>query len=116
MSTGYSLAERLGSLLWDLNWQLTVLVLAVWLVSLCCKRLSAGFRYLLWCVVLLRLCFPVNLQLPIGMSGHVEQVAEVSVTNVFKEPVDPVETTPEPVVRQVVEKVGAKPVVTAPVA
>ncbi|MBM4152322.1 MAG: M56 family metallopeptidase, partial [Kiritimatiellaceae bacterium] len=88
MSTLIAFADRAGHVIWSLSWQLAVLVFLVWLVSLFCKNQSPGFRYLLWCVVLVRLCFPVDLSLPIpiAVGGHVEKAAEVSIAAVFIEP------------------------------
>ncbi len=37
------------------------------LAALLGRRASPTFRYALWCVVLVRLCFPFSLSLPIGL-------------------------------------------------
>lgn len=61
--------------LWAVSWQVSVLIALVYLVSLLSRKASPTFRYWLWCIVLLRLCMPMNLMLPIGAEHHLRQFA-----------------------------------------
>jgi len=76
MNALYGVADQWLRTLWALSWQITVLVGLVWVASLLCRRASANFRYLLWCIVLVRLCLPMNLALPLGIGDDVRQAAE----------------------------------------
>ncbi len=72
------LAGQLTTWLWSISWHIAVLVGLVGAVSLLCRRSPANFRYGLWCIVLLRLCLPVNLATPWGMGDRVQHVFELS--------------------------------------
>lgn len=60
--------NRIPPLLWAISWQTTVLVALIAVVAFFARRASASFRYALWCIVLIRLCLPVSLSLPMGMA------------------------------------------------
>ena len=59
--------------LWDLSWQIAILVGVIGLISRLSWKASPNFRYWLWCIVLFRLCIPVELTLPIGIKGEIRQ-------------------------------------------
>jgi beta-lactamase regulating signal transducer with metallopeptidase domain len=50
--------------LWQASVQIAVLVLLVGIASYMLRRSSPVVRYLLWCIVLVRLCVPMGLTLP----------------------------------------------------
>ena len=66
------MTESLFHLLWTTIWQSTLLAAMVFaVVALLGNRLHARFRYLLWCVVLLRLAVPMQPAVSWGIfSGH----------------------------------------------
>ena len=57
-------ADVLSENLMSVSLQVSILIAIIWLVSLLAKRASSEFRYLLWCIVLVRLCIPVGFNLP----------------------------------------------------
>ena len=59
-----TLTEQLLGNLWQVSIQVSILIAIIWLVSLLAKRASSEFRYLLWCILLVRLCIPVGFNLP----------------------------------------------------
>lgn len=78
MNTFVNLSDWWFRSFWALSWQITVLAAMVWLVSLAFRRASPSFRYGLWCIVLIRLCVPVSIALPVGVSGDVRRAVETS--------------------------------------
>ncbi|MCX5772041.1 MAG: M56 family metallopeptidase, partial [Candidatus Hydrogenedentes bacterium] len=92
-------AEWWTRTLWVLSWQIGVLVGVVWLASLASRRASPNFRYWLWCIVLVRLCVPVSLALPAGISGDVRHALETSAPAVLlatqRAVMSPVPASPE---------------------
>ena len=58
------------SALWDVSVQACLLILVIALVASACRRTSPGFRYALWCVVLVRLCLPFGLSTPLGVEDR----------------------------------------------
>ena len=71
MKSADAVLQGLYAHLAEASWQITILVALVLLVSLFARKASPTFRYALWCVVLLRLCIPSGVTLPLGMSGNV---------------------------------------------
>ena len=63
--------------LWALSWQFSLLVSAVFIFSLLVSKASAGFRYWLWCIALLRLCLPLGWLAPPQMGIAVPDPPEV---------------------------------------
>ena len=59
--------EQLVQHLWAVSWQVSILIGLIWIVDKLAFRASSIFRYLLWCIVLVRLCIPVNLTLPVDI-------------------------------------------------
>ncbi len=49
-----------------MSWQIAVLVVAVFTVSLLARKASPRFRYLLWALILLKLCLPPSLAFVTG--------------------------------------------------
>ncbi|MCC6699438.1 MAG: tetratricopeptide repeat protein [Candidatus Hydrogenedentes bacterium] len=87
-----SVADAWGHTLWQLSWQIVVLSAFIWLVSLLCRRLPANFQYWLWCIVLLRLCVPIQYSIPTGITDDVRQTAELCLLSVLDPP--PAEPVP----------------------
>ena len=59
-----SMFSAIGHTLWAVSWQIAVLIAFIGILSLFFRRAASSFRYFLWCIVLLRLCIPVKLELP----------------------------------------------------
>ena len=64
--------------LWSVSWQAAILIAIIWLIDRLSFRASSLFKYWLWCIVLLRLCIPVSIELPTGIidttvTGRIEQ-------------------------------------------
>jgi len=55
--------------LWAVSWQVSILIVIIGIISLFSLRLSSNFRYWLWCIVLFRLCIPVNLTFPVNIQS-----------------------------------------------
>ena len=66
MTVPGGLLDSVGRNLWAASEQAAVLVVLVWLVTLACRKAPPAVRYGLWCVVLVRLCLPISLSLPVG--------------------------------------------------
>jgi beta-lactamase regulating signal transducer with metallopeptidase domain len=69
--------------LWNVSWQVGVLVGFIWIVSLFARNTSPGFQYWLWCIVLLRLCVPVELSLSDGVRDQF-RLGLTTVTRIFE--------------------------------
>src|SRR5688572_12395146 len=61
-------ARTLAAHIWSATFQATILMIVVMLVSAACRRMSPAFRCWLYCIVLLRLCIPVEVILPVRAS------------------------------------------------
>ena len=59
------LAGQILESLLKVSFQVSILIAFIWIVSLLVKKASAEFRYLLWCIVLVRLCIPFEFNLPL---------------------------------------------------
>ena len=62
-----------GKILWAVSWQVSVLFLFILIVSLITRKSSSNFHYWLWCIILIRLCIPAELNLPIGIGNDVSE-------------------------------------------
>lgn len=76
MSPLYGFSEHLCRTFDTVSWQTTVLFGFVALVSLVFRRAPANFRYVLWCLVLLRLCIPAGFSLPVEIGADLRETAE----------------------------------------
>ncbi len=65
------IADTVSGVLVSLTWQICLLVALLWGVTTLCRKASASFRYGLWCIVLVRLCLPMELATPFGFAGTV---------------------------------------------
>ncbi|MFC1542052.1 M56 family metallopeptidase [Candidatus Latescibacterota bacterium] len=63
-------------MLWILSWQISMLTVIVWVISLFTRKTTPNFKYLLWCIIILRLCLPLNISVPIGVSNIFRTIAE----------------------------------------
>src|SRR5687767_13755815 len=68
MTSLSSLADSLAHTLIAVTQQVTVLAALLWLVALLARKAPPTLRYGLWCVVLVRLCVPVSLSVPFGLT------------------------------------------------
>lgn len=66
-----SLADHWIETLWAVSWQVALIAAFIGIVSLLARKASSRFRYCLWCIILVRLCLPVNLTLPFGAGEYV---------------------------------------------
>ncbi|MFC1574169.1 M56 family metallopeptidase, partial [Candidatus Latescibacterota bacterium] len=62
------------------SWQVTILIAIIWLVDRLSFRASPLFKYWLWCIVLVRLCIPVSIELPTGIDLSFFSLVEKNVT------------------------------------
>ncbi len=60
-----SVLSTIGRTLWAVSWQVAVLVAFIGILCLLFRKTSPSFRYVLWCVVLVRLMVPIQLKLPV---------------------------------------------------
>lgn len=49
------------------SWQVSILAVIIGIISLIARKVYSEFRYWLWCIVLIRLCIPIGLSLPVGI-------------------------------------------------
>ena len=61
------LSEQLTRHLWAVSWQVSILIGLIWIIDRLSFRASSLFRYMLWCIVLLRLCIPVSMTIPVSI-------------------------------------------------
>ena len=73
-----------GKILWAVSWQVSILFFFILLISIISRKSSSNFRYWLWCIILLRLCIPAELHLPIGIGNDLRRVV-LSLPSVFTE-------------------------------
>ena len=71
-------------MIWTLSWQVSIVCMIIWAVSLFVKGKSPTFHYYLWCIVLLRLLFPITIHSPTGTTpffrNEVDSKLEFTVT------------------------------------
>lgn len=72
-----SLFAAIGHTLWAVSWQIAVLIAFIGVLSLFFRKASSSFRYFLWCIVLVRLCIPMELKLPFGASDMVPPLNDI---------------------------------------
>ncbi len=89
MSALTNILSQSANTLWSVSWQVSVLAGLIWLVSLLSRKAPPNFRYWLWCIVLLRLCLPMNLTLPIGLEQHFRHFAERLALAFMERPMSP---------------------------
>ena len=89
MSALTNILAQSANTLWAVSWQVSVLIGLVWLVSLLSRKAPPNFRYWLWCIVLLRLCLPMNLTLPIGLEQHFRHFAKRFALVLMERPTPP---------------------------
>lgn len=79
-----TLGTHWGRTLWAVSWQVSIVIGFVWLLSLLSRKASPVFRYWLWCIVLLRLCLPIDLKAPLGVGHYFRSAAEVPLTGLVR--------------------------------
>ncbi len=89
MSALNTFTAQCAQTLWAVSWQVGILVGLIWVVSRFSRKASPKFRYLLWCIVLVRLCLPMNLTLPIGIGQYFRNPAERFASNIVEKPATP---------------------------
>ncbi|MFC1693716.1 hypothetical protein ACFL1R_09450, partial [Candidatus Latescibacterota bacterium] len=77
-----SLAGIVTRNLWVVSWQITILVGIVWIIDRLSRRTSSLFRYWLWCIVLIRLCIPVNLTLPVDFEEFIRHRLGIGIPDI----------------------------------
>lgn len=73
MDTIAGLLHSWGYTLWVISWQITIIFGFISLISIFCRKASSVFRYWLWCILLFRLCIPVELTIPMGFQNTIEK-------------------------------------------
>ncbi|MFC1574170.1 M56 family metallopeptidase [Candidatus Latescibacterota bacterium] len=73
--------------LWSVSWQVTILIAVIWLIDRLSFRASSLFKYWLWCIVLVRLCIPVSIELPTGIDTSFTERIEQNAPGLNKLPV-----------------------------
>ncbi len=67
-----NLPEQLALHLWAVSWQVSILIGLIWILDRLSFRASSLFRYMLWFIVLLRLCVPVSMTIPVSIENYFE--------------------------------------------
>lgn len=80
MSGIISLADRWAHILWVITWQVTLIVALLRIVSLLARKSPPAFHYWIWCIVLIRLCLPMNLSFPFSWGGFLNNGAQDSLS------------------------------------
>ena len=84
METLSSYTGLITSSLWSVSWQVTILAGIIWIVDRLSRRASSLFRYWLWCIVLLRLCVPVNVSLPENIGQFINSTIGINAPDINK--------------------------------
>jgi hypothetical protein len=63
-----SIVQLWGSWMWNMSWQLTILVAALLVLDRLLKHTSARLRHMLWLLVLARLLVPPDFAAPTGIA------------------------------------------------
>ena len=71
-------------MLWSLSWQVSILVVIIWFLSFLTRKSSPTFCYWLWCIILVRLCIPVNISNPFGLTYHIRIKVEENIQSFIK--------------------------------
>ena len=78
MSALNELSNYIAIHLWAISWQVSILIGVILIISLISRKVSSEFRYWLWCIVLIRLCIPLGLELPIGIELNLDRFFEIN--------------------------------------
>jgi beta-lactamase regulating signal transducer with metallopeptidase domain len=73
-----SLLAAIGHTLWAVSWRVTVLIAFIGILALFFRKSSSSFRYFLWCIVIVRLCIPLNLKLPFGSPNVISALNNIA--------------------------------------
>ena len=84
-------ADAAARNLWAVSWQFTILIAAIWLIDRLSFRASPLFKYWLWCIVLVRLCIPVSIELPTGIDLSFFSLVENNVTGIINRHIPAIE-------------------------
>ncbi len=74
MSLILRFADYWSSQIWPLTLQIAILVVLISIVGLLLRRAPAQYRYILWLIVLARLCVPIGFSSPMGLGQYPERV------------------------------------------
>ena len=85
MSALNELSNYIAHHLWAVSWQVTILVGIIWIVDRFSRKASSEFRYVLWCIILIRLCLPFGLTLPVGIELNLNRFFETNEQVIIKE-------------------------------
>jgi beta-lactamase regulating signal transducer with metallopeptidase domain len=69
-----SLLAAIGHTLWGISVQVSVLIAFIGILALFFRKSSSSFRYFLWCIVLVRLCIPLKLELPLPSWSYLQSL------------------------------------------
>jgi len=75
-----SLADRWAHILWVITWQVMLIIALIRIVSLLARKSPPAFHYWIWCIVLIRLCLPTNINLSFGWGGFLNSGARNSLS------------------------------------
>ena len=87
------MTDTLLTTLWTITWQSAILAAIVWgVIAIFGKRLRPQYRYLLWCVVLVRLMLPVLPTMPWMYPQIADDVAIFTATQwrILNAPMSPI--------------------------
>lgn len=73
------LAQFWTAQLWPTSLQIAIFIALVYAISICCRRLPAQYRYILWLLVLVRLAVPTTIQTPVGIGQYAERFFAASI-------------------------------------
>jgi len=86
--------ESIASHLWAVSWQVSILIALIWVSSLFGRKSSSNFRYWLWCIVIVRLCIPAGLTLPVSFDLNLKSAVVSHISTMTTEPSEPEKTPP----------------------
>jgi len=84
--------ESIASHLWAVSWQVSILIALIWISSLFGRKSSSNFRYWLWCIVIVRLCVPTGLTLPLHFDLHLKNAVVSQISTMTTEHSEPEKT------------------------
>ncbi|MCE5250500.1 M56 family metallopeptidase [bacterium] len=67
-----------------LSWQVSVLIMAIWIFSVVFRKIQPIFHYWLWSIVVLRLILPFNISMPTGVSQYLRSPMEMKITEITR--------------------------------
>ncbi|MDX9753024.1 MAG: M56 family metallopeptidase [bacterium] len=71
-----AITSNFSTTLWNITWQVGLLIVLIDLCALLGKRASAFFRYGLWVLVLIRLCLPFPIAAPFSLNPVLKKPVE----------------------------------------